>query len=72
MVIGVPLHLSGAGLRGIEELFSNPKVSLYGKNKQLFKSGKVSENAKHKIVKSDKMVQQFDAMEMAMNAYLNH
>jgi hypothetical protein len=53
------------------EVLSNPKVSLYGKSKQLFKSGKVSETTKHKITNSDKMVQQFDAMEMAMNAYLN-
>lgn len=53
------------------EVLSNPKVTLYGKSKQLFKSGKVSENAKHKIKNTDKMVQQFDAMEAAMNAYLN-
>lgn len=53
------------------EVLSNPKVSLYGKSKQLFKAGKVSEQAKLKIGKSDKMVQQFDAMEAAMNAYLN-
>lgn len=53
------------------EVLSNPKVSLYGKSKQLFKSGKLSEQTKTTLVKSDKMVQQFDAMEMAMNAYLN-
>lgn len=53
------------------EVLSNPKVALYGKSKQLFKSGKVSENAKLKINSSDKMVKQFDAMEQAMNAYLN-
>jgi hypothetical protein len=53
------------------EVLSNPKVSLYGKSKQLFKSGKVSENAKLKINQSDKIVGQFEAMEKAMNAYLN-
>jgi hypothetical protein len=53
------------------EVLANPKVSLYGKSKQLFKSGKVSENAKLKINKSDKMINQFEAMEQAMNAYLN-
>lgn len=54
------------------EVLANPKVSLVNKGKSLFKSGKVSDNAKHKGKQQDKMISQFDAYEKAMEAYLGH
>ncbi len=52
------------------EVLSNPKVSLYGKGKSLFKSGKVADSTKSKLKKADKMMEQFDAYEKAMAMYL--
>jgi hypothetical protein len=52
------------------EVLANPKVSLHDKGKRLFKQGKISDTSKSKVKKKDEMMEQFDAYEKAMQAYL--
>lgn len=67
VVMSRAIQQSGSFFR---EVLSNPKVSLYGKGKSLFKNGKLSEGGKGKLKKSEKMLEQFDAYEKAMAMYL--
>ncbi len=52
------------------EVLSNPKVSLYGKGKAVFKGGKLSENSKHKLKNTNTIQNHLDAYERAMEEYM--